>query len=71
MNSLCSTNVNFLILSLKSKLTLESTYANISATTYICKQSAVTFEVVILWLRNQHYHAYDVIGIKVMHRDLP
>jgi len=32
------------------------------------KQSAVTFEVFVLWLCNQHYY---IIGIKMMHRDLP
>jgi len=31
------------------------------------KQSALSFK---LWLRNQHYYACDVIGIKMTHRDL-
>jgi len=36
------------------------------------KESTVTFEVfVVLWLRNLHYYTRDIIGIKMMHRDLP
>jgi len=27
--------------------------------------------VFVLWLPNQHYYTCDVIGIKMMHRDLP
>jgi len=52
-------------------LTLKTTLADISATKNSCKQSAVTFEVFILWVRNQRYYTRDVIGIKVMYRDLP
>jgi len=54
-----------------TQLTLESTLANISAGTNICKQSTGTFKVFVLWLRNEHYYTCDVIGIKMMHRDLP
>jgi len=35
-----------------------------------CKQSAVTFEVFVLWLHNQHCYTRDVIGIKMTHRNL-
>jgi len=35
------------------------------------KQSAVTFEVFVLWLCNQHYYTHDVIGIKMMHGIYP
>jgi len=52
-------------------LTLKTALADISAATNTCKQSAVTFEVFLLLLRNQHYNARDVIGIKMMYRDLP
>jgi len=52
-------------------LTLKSALADISATTNTRKQSAVTFEVFVLWLRNQHYYTHDAIGIKMTHRDLP
>jgi len=45
--------------------------ADISAATNAHKQSAVTFEVFILWLHNQRYYIHDVIGIKMMCRDLP
>jgi len=45
--------------------------ANISATKNTCKQSAVTFKVFVVWLRNQYYYTHDVIGIKMTHRDLP
>jgi len=44
--------------------------ANISAAKNTRKQSAVTFEVFILLLRNQHYYTRDVIGTKMMYRDL-
>jgi len=33
---------------------LKSTLANVSAATHTCKQWAVTFEVLFLWLCNQH-----------------
>jgi len=36
-----------------------------------CKQRAVTFEVFVLWLRNQCYYTRDVIGIKMTYSDLP
>jgi len=52
-------------------LTLKTTLADILAATNTCKQSAVTFEMFVLWLRNQCYYNCDVIGIKMMHRDLP
>jgi len=52
-------------------LTLETALADISAATNTCKQSAVTFGVFVLWLRNQCYYTRDVIGIKMMYRDLP
>jgi len=45
--------------------------ADISAATNTRKQSTVTFEVFVLWLRNQRYYTRDEIGIKMMHRDLP
>jgi len=45
--------------------------ANILAATHTHKQSAVTFEVFVLWLRNQRYYTRDVIGIKMTYRDLP
>jgi len=45
--------------------------ADISAATNTHKQSAVTFEVFVLWLCNQHSYTCDVIGIKMLHRDLP
>jgi len=41
------------------------------AATNTRKQSAVTFEVFVLWLCNQHYYTRDVIGIKMTYRDLP
>jgi len=44
--------------------------ANILAATNTGKQSAVTFEVFVLWLRNQRYYTGDVIGIKMTYRDL-
>jgi len=47
---------------------LKTTLAHISASTNACKQSAVTFEVLVLWLCNQHYYTRDVIGT---YRDLP
>jgi len=37
---------------------------------HTCKQSAVTFEVFVLWLRNQHYYIHNVIGIKMTYGDL-
>jgi len=43
----------------------------LAATTNTRKQSIVTFEVFVLWLCNQCYYTHDVIGIKMMHRDLP
>jgi len=52
-------------------LTLKTALANISATTNTHKQSAVTLEVFVLWLLNQRYYIRDVIGIKMMYRDLP
>jgi len=52
-------------------VTLKSSLADIPPATHTCKQSAVTFEVSVLWLCNQHYYTHDVIGIKMMHRDLP
>jgi len=52
-------------------LTLKTALANISAPTNTRKQSAETFEMFVLWLRNQHYFTCDVIGIKMTHRDLP
>jgi len=45
--------------------------ADTLAATNTRKQSAVTFEVLVLWVRNQFYHTRDVIGIKMMHRNLP
>jgi len=36
--------------------TLKYALADISDAIYTCKQSAVTFKVFILWLRNQHYY---------------
>jgi len=50
---------------------LSTALANISATTNTLKQSAVTFEVFVLWLCNQCYYTHDVIGIKMTHRNLP
>jgi len=38
---------------------------------YTRKQSAVTFEVFVLSLHNQHYYTRDVVRIKMMYRDLP
>jgi len=52
-------------------LTLKSALADISVATNTRKQSAVTFEVFVLWLRNQCYYTRDVIGIKMTYRDLP
>jgi len=52
-------------------LTLKTTLADISAAKSTRKQSAVTFEVFVLWLHNQRYYSCDVIGIKMMYRDLP
>jgi len=60
---ICTTVILPLALSLKSAL------ANISATTNVHKQSAVTFEVFVLWLHNEHYYTCDVIGIKMTYRD--
>jgi len=40
------------------------------AATNTHKQSAATFEVFVLWLRNQRYYIRDVIGIKMTYRDL-
>jgi len=45
--------------------------ADASAATNTRKQSTVTFEVFVLWLRNQRYYTRDVIGIKMKYRDLP
>jgi len=45
-------------------LTLKSAKADISAATNAHKQNAVTFEVFVLWLCNQHYYARDVMGLK-------
>jgi len=47
-----SISKNFLI-------TIKSALADILATTNTRKQSAVTFEVFVLWLRNQHYYTPD------------
>jgi len=52
-------------------LTLKTTLADISTTTITHKQSALTFEVFVLWLHNQCYYTCDVIGIKMAYRDLP
>jgi len=49
-------------------LTLKTTLANILAAT---NKSTVTFEVFVLWVRNQYYYTHDVIGIKMTYRDLP
>jgi len=40
-------------------LTLKSALADISATKNARKQNAVTFEVFVLWLCNQHYYTRD------------
>jgi len=53
------------------RLTLKSALADISAVTNTRKQSAVTFEVFVLRLRNQRYYTCDVIGIQTTYRDLP
>jgi len=45
--------------------------ADISAATNAHKQSAVIFEVFVLWPRNQCYYTRDVKGIKMTYRDLP
>jgi len=53
---------------------LKTALANISANANTCKQSAVTFEVFVLWLHNQCYYTCDAIGIflkKMTYRDLP
>jgi len=50
-----------------ANLALKSALADILAAR---KQSAITFEVFILWLRNQHYYTRDVIRIKMTYRDL-
>jgi len=49
----------------------KTAFANILATTDTRKQSAVTFKVFVLWLRNQCYYTCDAIGIKMTYRDLP
>jgi len=51
--------------------TLKSALADISAATNTRKQSTVTFEVFVLWLRNQCYYTRDVLGIKMTYRSLP
>jgi len=51
-------------------LTLKTALADILATKNTFKQSAVTFKVFVLWLRNQRYYTCDVIGIKITYRDL-
>jgi len=52
-------------------LTLKSALVDILAATNTRKQSAVTFEVFVLWLCSQCYYTCDVIGIKMLYRDLP
>jgi len=56
-------------------LTLKTVLANISAATNTGKQSAITFEVFVLWLRNQRYYTCDAIGIhpttKVSGQNMP
>jgi len=42
--------------------------ADILAATHTCKQSIITFKVVVLWLHNQHYYTHE---IKITYRDLP
>jgi len=54
-----------------SYLTRKFALADILAATHTRKQSTVTFEVFVLQLRNQCYYTHDVIGIKMIHRDLP
>jgi len=49
-------------------LALKSAFVGISVATNTRKQSA---EVFVLWLHNQRYYTHDVIGIKMMYRDLP
>jgi len=61
----------YILYCMSSGLTLKTTLADISATTNARKQSAVTFKVSVLWLRNQHYYNCDVTGIKMTYRDLP
>jgi len=68
---MCCTNIKWKFSLLKfysGCLTLKSALADISAATNTCKQSAVTFEVFVLWLSSQCYYTCDVIG---MYRDLP
>jgi len=43
-------------------LTLTSALSDILAAMNTCKQSAVTFEVFVLWLCDQHYYTHDVMG---------
>jgi len=52
-------------------LTLKTALADISAIKNTRKQSAITFEVFVLWLCNQCYYTHDVIGIKMTYGDLP
>jgi len=54
-----------------TNLTLETALATISAAKNARKQSAVTFEVFVLWLRNQRYYTCDLIVIRMTSRDLP
>jgi len=51
-------------------LNLKSALADILAAMLTCKQSAVAFKVIVLWLCNQHLYTRDVIGIKMTNRDL-
>jgi len=53
-----------------NSLTLKSAL-DISTATNTRKQSAATFKLFVLWLRNQCYYTRDVIGIKMTYRDLP
>jgi len=45
-------------------LTLKTALTGVLAATNTRKQSTITFEVFVVWLRNQHYYICDVIGIK-------
>jgi len=38
---------------------------DLSAATNTHAQSTVTFKVLVLWLHNQHYYTFCVIGIKM------
>jgi len=40
-------------------------------TTNTLKQSTVNFKVFVLWLCNQRYYTREVIGIEILHRNLP